>query len=670
MKKYVILLVTIFLGLASLSYAQAPVPFINLPLIPDATAPGGADFTLTVNGTGFVSTSVVNWNGTALATQFVNQSQLTATVPAANIATASTGWVTVVSPAPGGGTSNTAFFTAATSTKYIAFTLASSPAVGSGPDSAAVGDFNGDGKLDLAVSNYCGSDATCQSGTVSILLGDGTGNFTLASSPAVGSVPWSVAVGDFNGDGKLDLAVGSKDGASVLLGDGTGNFTLAWSLATGDYLPSVVVGDFNRDGKLDLAVGDLVLLGDGTGSFTPVSSLPAAGPMAVGDFNGDGNLDLAVASGNAVFILLGDGTGNFALVSSQAVGIEPYSVAVGDFNGDGKPDLAVANNCGSDPTCQSAGTLSILLGDGTGNFTLATSPTVGDGPRSVAVGDFNGDGKLDLAVANNGSFSASVLLGDGSGNFTLASSPGADESPQSVAVGDFNGDGKPDLAVADFSSGTVSVLLQVPAAPAVTLSPTNLTFGTQLFGTGSSPQPVTLTNTGNAPLNISKVVTSPNFSQTNSCSRKLQPGGQCTANVVFTPHNVNTITGTITITDNAPNSPQTVQLTGVGTAVTLLPSSLDFGSQPVGTTSQPQTVTFTNYAPRAVTISGGGLTGTDAGSFALSNNTCGGSVPAGGNCTISVTFTPKGKGQRTATLKVEDNGGASPQTVALSGTGT
>jgi VCBS repeat protein/centrosomal CEP192-like protein/FG-GAP repeat protein len=335
-------------------------------------------------------------------------------------------------------------------------------------------------------------------------------------------------------------------------------------------------------------------------------------------------------------------------------------VAVGDFNGDGKLDLAVASFLSN--------TLSILLGDGTGNFTLASSPVTGEYADSVAIGDFNGDGKPDLAVATERG--VLILLGDGSGNFTLASSPGGGVEPYSLAVGDFNGDGKLDLSVVNWDTNAVSILLQVPAVPAVTLSPTSLIFGRQLFGTSSSPQPVTLTNTGNATLNISKVVVSPNFSQTNNCPRKLQPGGQCTANVVFTPHNVNTITGTITITDNAPNSPQTVPLTGVGTAVTLLPSSLDFGSQPVGTTSQPQTVTFTNYAPKAVTISGGGLTGANAGSFALSNNTCGTSVPAGGSCTISVTFTPKRKGQRTATLKVDDNGGASPQTVALSGTGT
>jgi len=676
MRNHATLLGAVLLGLMSvLSYAQAPVPFVNLPLVPDATAPGGPQFTLTVNGTGFVSNSVVNWNGSALATQFVSQGQLTATVPAANIAKATTGWVTVVNPKPGGGTSNLVFFTVTAQTgNSVAFGPASSPATGSFPMSVAVGDFNGDGKLDLAVANW-------DSGTVSILLGDGTGNFTLASSPAVGSYPESVAVGDFNGDGKLDLAVanGGSNTVSILLGDGTGNFTLASSPAVGGYPMSVAVGDFNGDGKLDLAVANelsntvSILLGDGTGNFTLASS-PAVGDypwsLAVGDFNGDGKLDLAVAnlgcpwpcySSGTVSILLGDGTGNFTLVSSPAVGQTPMSVAVGDFNGDDKLDLAVAN--------YGSGTVSILLGDGTSHFTLASSPGVGIQITSLAVGDFNGDGKLDLAVASPDFYAGGVtiLVGDGTGNFKLVSSWVTGDWPWSVAVGDFNGDGKLDLAVANQGSDTVAILLQ--GSPAVTLSPTSLNFGVQLVGTNSSPQPVTLTNPGIETLRITKIAASSNFSQTNNCPSKLAPNGQCTINVTFSPEKINTINGAVTIKDNAPNSPQTVTLTGVGTEVTLLPSNLDFGNQQVGTTSPPQVATLTNYGTQALTIHGIHITGPNHTDFAQTNN-CGTSVPAGGNCTISVTFTPKHGGARTATLGVYDDGGASPQTVALSGTGT
>jgi FG-GAP-like repeat/Abnormal spindle-like microcephaly-assoc'd, ASPM-SPD-2-Hydin/Protein of unknown function (DUF1573)/FG-GAP repeat len=666
MRTHATLLGAVLLGFVSiLSYAQAPVPFINQPLIPDATAPGGPQFTLSVNGTGFVSNSVVNWNGSTLATQFVSGSQLTAIVPATDVATASTASLTVVNPAPGG-KSNVAFFTATPDTgKSVGFGSASSPATGTYPQSVAVGDFNGDGKLDLAVANGGSS-------TVSILLGDGTGNLTMASSAAVGKWPISVAVGDFNGDGKLDLAVANDDDdtVSVLLGDGTGNFTLASSPAAGGYPTSVAVGDFNGDGKLDLAVANSasntvsILLGDGTGNFTLASS-PATGlepySVAVGDFNGDGKLDLAVANVNSstVSIMLGDGTGNFTLASSPATGQSPVSVAVGDFNGDGKLDLAVAN-AGSN-------TISMLLGDGNGNFTLASSPATGLQPYSVAVGDFNGDGKLDLVVANLRSGSVSVLLGDGAGNFTLASSHGTGDEPDSVAVGDFNGDGKLDLAVANWYSNTVSIL--EGATPPVEFSPTQLNFGTLIVGTKSDYQFVILTNIGSVTLDISKIAASWNYFETNKCPASLPPGRRCVIKVTFKPHGRFTLPGTVTITDNAPNSPQTLPLTGVGTWVTLLPSSLDFGKKRVGTSSHPRTVMLSNYGKGTMSIHGIHISGTNSRQFSQTNN-CGTSVPAGGSCSISVTFAPKSKRIKTATLDVNDNGGASPQTVALSGKGT
>src|SRR5262249_4692348 len=134
------------------TYAQAPVPFISLPLVPDARTPGGGDFTLTLNGTGFVSNSVVNWNGVALPTQVVNSSLLKATVPASDIPTAGRAWVTVVSPAPGGGTSNVMFFTITPKTTQAGFALASRVPIPFYPQTLAVGDFNLDGKLDLFVA--------------------------------------------------------------------------------------------------------------------------------------------------------------------------------------------------------------------------------------------------------------------------------------------------------------------------------------------------------------------------------------------------------------------------------------------------------------------------------------------------------------------------------------
>jgi hypothetical protein len=181
--------------------------------------------------------------------------------------------------------------------------------------------------------------------------------------------------------------------------------------------------------------------------------------VAVGDFNGDGVQDLAVANqgtpplfaDGSVSVLLGNGDGTFQAPLSFAVGIRPFSVAVGDFNGDGAPDLAVAN-IGSH-------NVSVLLGNGDGTFQAAQNFATRFLPISVAVGDFNGDGAPDLAVANSGSDNVSVLLGNGDGTFQAAQNFATDSGPYSVAVGDFNGDGVADLAVANLNSDNVSVLL-------------------------------------------------------------------------------------------------------------------------------------------------------------------------------------------------------------------
>ena len=248
------------------------------------------------------------------------------------------------------------------------------------PRSVAVGNFNGDSFADLAVANF-GSD------NVTILLGNGSGNFTQpATSPeAVGTLPQSVAVGNFNGDSFADLAVANSgsDNVTILLGDGSGNFTQPATSpeAVGVCPDSVAVGDFNGDSFADLAVANAtsnnvtILLGDGSGNFSPAPGSPwrwAISPprWRWGLFNGDSFLDLAVANAfsNTVTILLGNGSGSFtpAPGSPVAVGNEPASVAVGNFNGDSFPDLAVAN--------AAANTVTILLGNGSGGFTPVPAP--------------------------------------------------------------------------------------------------------------------------------------------------------------------------------------------------------------------------------------------------------------------------------------------------------
>jgi hypothetical protein len=342
------------------------------------------------------------------------------------------------------------------------FAAASNSAVGSTPASVAIGDYNGDGKSDLATANF-------NSNNVSVLLGSGTGSFSAATNFAVGINPLSVAIGDLNGDGKSDLATANQNSnnVSILLGSGTGNFNAATNFAVGSAPSSVAIGDFNSDGKSDLVTANLtsgnvsILLGSGTGSFSAATNFAVgSGPdsVAIGDFNGDGKSDLAVANRGAnVSILLGSGTGSFSAATNFAVGSISNSVAIGDFNGDGKSDLATANG--------GSNNISILLGSGTGSFSAATNFAVGTNPFSVAAGDFNADGKLDVAVANAGTNNVSIMLGTGAGSFsaptnlTVGTGTGFAANPRSVAVGDFNSDGKSDLTTANTGSSNVSILL-------------------------------------------------------------------------------------------------------------------------------------------------------------------------------------------------------------------
>jgi hypothetical protein len=254
-----------------------------------------------------------------------------------------------------------------------------------------VGDFNGDGNLDLAVANPGNIfDNGTDPRTVSILLGTGTGSFGAKTDFGTGISPISVAVGDFNGDGNLDLAVanGRSNTVSILLGTGTGSFGAKTDFGTGSRPLAVAVGDFNGDGNLDLAVANL---GD--------------------DF--DSGTDPRTVS-----ILLGTGTGSFGAKTDFGTGglsSGAYSVAVGDFNGDGKLDLATAT-VNADFLLSRSNTVSILLGTGTGSFGAKTDFGTGILQRSVAVGDFNSDGKLDLAV---GGRTVSILLNTGPIGFSL-----------------------------------------------------------------------------------------------------------------------------------------------------------------------------------------------------------------------------------------------------------
>jgi hypothetical protein len=362
-------------------------------------------------------------------------------------------------------------------TLALDFVQSDSPATNPYPQSVAIADFNGDGMLDLAVPVY--SIFTPQS-DANIFLGNGDGTFTAAPAfPVSGQNVNNAAVADFNGDGKPDLAISLPDAnqVQVLLGNGDGTFTAMSPIAVSAIF-KVATGDFNGDGNADLAVVGYgsssvdILLGNGDGTFTPGATIPVSGPsaVAVADFNGDGIADLAVVNGGSdtVTILLGKGDGTFtAVVSTPATGFEPLSIAAGDFNGDGILDLAVSNQNDGYPN---PGTVTVLLGEGDGTFTTAPTLDSGSIPYTVVVADMNGDSKADLVTGNAGSNTASVFLGNGDGTFAAPLSPPVGINPVGAGVGDFNGDGLADVAAANNTGPSVTITLTAEAQTATAVA--------------------------------------------------------------------------------------------------------------------------------------------------------------------------------------------------------
>jgi len=382
---------------------------------------------------------------------------------------------------------------------------------GDNANAVAVGDFNGDGKLDVAVANQTGN-------TITVLLGKGDGTFQAGVNYAVPNGPSGIGVADFNHDGNLDLVTLATSGNNgyvvLLLGKGDGTFGAATQFEVDGGPASLVVGDFNHDGNQDVAVannpvrssGEIsVLLGDGKGSFAPYV-LSYAGPelttIAAGDLNGDGNLDLVVSeeSNNPklVTVLLGNGDGTFQPPVAQNFTGTVYRIA--DMNHDGKLDLVGAGTGSTvlvllgngDGTFQSSPTstataqgpvglalgkfasggkgpdvvtgnfdapsISILLNKGNGTFRTPVAVNV-PRPAGIAAADFNHDGNIDLATADQSTGKVAILLGKGDGTFQHYVNYPAGQVPSELAVGDFNADGNPDLAAIDLSSNSIQILL-------------------------------------------------------------------------------------------------------------------------------------------------------------------------------------------------------------------
>jgi uncharacterized protein (TIGR03437 family) len=339
------------------------------------------------------------------------------------------------------------------------------------PSAMAPGDFNKDGKLDLAVTDLYG-------GTVSILLGDGAGKFSGEYDYVVGYEPTGIFAMDLDGDGNLDVVIGTGHPDMLLpnpssgyimafLGRGDGTLIGPPTYATGSRIGALVLADFDGDGKPDVAAAatDLwILLSRGGGSFrTPVriavpatNGTPSAVSLAAGDFNGDGKQDIVVgtAYGDGVYVFLGNGDGTFKAPVQYTTGGNVSSIAVADFNGDGQLDIAACGFSTSSPAAANAG---VLLGNGNGTFQSARSlPGFGAGPHWLVAGDFNKDGRTDLAIANQGTLGDNstdlggvlVFLGQGNGSFQNPTNYPAGINPNFITAADVNGDGALDLLVA------------------------------------------------------------------------------------------------------------------------------------------------------------------------------------------------------------------------------
>lgn len=323
--------------------------------------------------------------------------------------------------------------------------------------SLATADFNGDGNLDIA---------SCSANNVAVLLGNGDGTFQAqqVSTVTTGVNCYFVTIGDMNGDGKPDLVATDGFNVGVSLGNGDGTFSAVSVYSVPGDATATKLGDFNNDGKMDVATVDCcsgsyvnqvnILLGNGDGTLQPPTSYATgngAGALAIGDLNQDGNLDLAIANSqdDTVSILLGIGDGTFQAQQTYPVSGSPSDITISDLNGDGKPDLAVAS------ASVFAGD-AVLVGNGDGSFQASVPYSLNGYSESIVAADVNGDGKQDLISAGNEG--ASVQIGNGDGTFqpvvSYANISGI--ADVAVAAGDINGDLRSDMIVVGYSANSQS----------------------------------------------------------------------------------------------------------------------------------------------------------------------------------------------------------------------
>jgi len=523
------------------------------------------------------------------------------------------------------------------------------------------------------------SDSNAVLATAALGAGTSASTWVNTQNPATKPQPLSIAVGDFNGDGIPDIAIGTNGTItgylSILLGNGDGTFQAAKSFTSLPNNQAMVAAHFVNGGPLDILTVDNnasgtnnadLFIGNGEGGGTVQAPFSLGGlanvtAVAAGDFNRDGYEDFVITGviyGVYCFApVLGSGSGTFGGPTLNAIGDYPLLVAVGAFNTSGYPDIVVVDTNANQAT--------IFENNSQGYFFPEGQANTGTNPTAMVTGDFNGDGYLDLAITNSGSNNVTILLGKG--NYTLtpaAASPATGHTPTSLAVGDFNGDGIADLAVVNSGDKTVSILLgkgdgtfTASTTLATGINPVNVATG-DFSGTGLADLVVTNQDTA-ATTGSTLTVQTDELTQTASATAtKVAPAGSGTHLV-----DANYVGDSLYNTSTS----ATTSLTGTAApyTVSVAPTSLAFSGVVVGNTSAAQTVKLTNTGTSAVSISSVAASA----NFAVSS-ACGSSLAVGANCLLSVTFVPTVAGDLTGTLSISDNATGSPQTIALSGTAT
>lgn len=572
-------------------------------------------------------------------------------------------------------------------------------------DTVVIADVTGDGHPDIVVSRPFAD-------RVSLLAGDGTGDFATPSDLPTGATPLGVILADLTGDGIVDVAAAnsSTGSVSILPGDGAGGAGLEGNFDAGPAVYSVVTDDFNGDGHPDVATANTfgnsasLLLADREGGFAEavhwnVGERPAW--IVSGDVDGNGTVDLVTANtvGGSVSLLLGDGSGGFTDGGEMSVAREdqflwPHAVAMADLNDDGHLDIVTANTGVTDEG------VSVLVADGKGGFAEPVLYAVGADeqhqPQSVALADVTGDGYVDILTANEYNSTVSLLRGDGAGGFAEAEHLETGEGPVVVRVVDVTGDGHLDLVTLNTTTQNVSVLAAdgyggfEDAVHFAIYWQQDIPCNEDLEGEGDCPWPrglevadvtgdghpdIVTGNTENDSVSILTNDGSGGFPSFEVFTTGASPGsvavvdvtGDGNADVITgnrNGHNISVLASELIAVDLLNDEAMGVIISDPR-SLHFLPVGLDLGAVEVGTVSAPQTALLQNLGTSEIRGLSFQMVGEE---FATGGGTCGTTLPAGESCEVDVAFAPSVGGPAMAVLRVTGDQGNAAE-LALSGYG-